>query len=270
MTLQEFIAKYTGKGIDFDGHYGFQCVDLYRQYIQDVIQCPQSPGVTGAKDIWTTYLPEYFDRVTNTPEGIPQEGDIMIWGDTYGQYGHVAVVLSGTLTTFTCFSQNDPIGSLCITKKYSSYKPTLGWLHPKKGTSNEQILKDKISDLETKVATLNEAVASKSLEVNHLRTELEAQERDNLDLSAQLNEARKQRDEFKFQIEDYKIKASNLQKAIDVANGQIEALNGQIKGLEATVKGLETTVKELKLVKLSEVNNGLLIQELFYRLFRKK
>jgi hypothetical protein len=262
MTLQEFIAKYTGKGIDFDGHYGFQCVDLYRQYVQDVVQCPQSPGVTGAKDIWTTYLPEYFERITNTPEGIPLEGDIMIWGDAYGQYGHVAVVLSGNLTTFTCFSQNDPAGVLSGTKKYSSYKPTLGWLHPKKGVNNEQILKDKISALETQMATLNEAVASKSLEVNHLRTELETQERDNLDLSAQLNEARKQRDDFKFQKEEAEIKASNLQKALDVANGQIEALNGQIKGLEGVIKSGQ-------MLKLSGIRKGLLFKELFYRFFRR-
>src|SRR3990167_5788394 len=39
MTLQEFIAKYDGKGIDWDNAYGFQCMDLYRQYTR---QCPQA------------------------------------------------------------------------------------------------------------------------------------------------------------------------------------------------------------------------------------
>ena len=270
MTLQEFVTKWTGKLCDFDGHYSGQCVDLYRQYVQDVIQCPQSPGVTGAKDIWTTYLPEYFERITNTPEGIPLEGDIMIWGDAYGQYGHVAVVLSGNLTTFTCFSQNDPAGVLSGTKKYSSYKPTLGWLHPKKGVNNEQILKDKISALETQMATLNEAMASKSLEVNHLRDTLAAQERDNLDLSTQLAEARKQRDQFKFEKDGFEIKAANLQKAIDVANEQIEAFKSQIQGLQADIRALTEVIKVLKVVKLSDINSGLLIQELFYRIFRRK
>lgn len=131
MTLQDFISKYNGKGIDYDGHYGFQCVDLYRQYVQEVLNYPQSPGVSGAKDIWNTYLQEYFMRVTNTPEGVPEPGDIMIWGDSYGPYGHVAVVTKATLTTFTCFSQNDPVGSLCSEKLYRTYKPVLGWLHPK-------------------------------------------------------------------------------------------------------------------------------------------
>lgn len=131
MTLDQFITKYNGKGIDSDGSYGNQCVDLYRQYIKEVLGYPQSPGVSGAKDIWSSYLPDYFTRIANTPEGIPQEGDIMIWGSTYGPYGHVAVVKSATLNTFTCFSQNDPTGALCGLKTYRTYKPVLGWLHPK-------------------------------------------------------------------------------------------------------------------------------------------
>lgn len=129
MTLQSFIDKYKGKGIDWDSHYGFQCVDLYRQYVQEVLQVPQSPGVTGAKDIWDTYLTQYYDRIINTPDGVPEPGDIMIWGSDYGQYGHVAIVTEANKDTFTCFSQNDPLGALCGLKTYSKWG--LGWLHPK-------------------------------------------------------------------------------------------------------------------------------------------
>jgi len=270
MTLQEFITKYKGKGIDFDGHYGFQCVDLYRQYVQEALGFPQSPGVTGAKDIWTSYLSEYYDRIPNTPDGVPEKGDIMIWGSSYGQYGHVAIVTSATTSYFNCFSQNDPIGSLCVIKKYTNWNPVLGWLHPKGKENNEQILKDKISDLETKVSTLNEAMASKSLEVNHLRTELEAQERDNKDLSAQLNEARKQRDDYRIEAEESEKKVVSLQKAIDVANADKDGLKGQINALQSQINDLEKTIKDLKAVKLSDVDTGLIIQELFYRIFRKK
>lgn len=131
ITLDEFVSKYTGKGIDYDGHYGFQCQDLYRQYVKECLGFPQSPGVPGAKDNWDAYLPEYYDRIQNTPEGVPEKGDIMLWGTAYGPYGHVAVVISATASTITCFSQNDPTGSLCVIKKYSSYKGVIGWLHPK-------------------------------------------------------------------------------------------------------------------------------------------
>lgn len=131
LTLQQFIDKWDNKGIDFDGHYGYQCVDLYRQYVQEVLGCPQSPGVIGAKDIWDSYLSSYFDRIPNTPEGVPEAGDIMIWGSVYGAFGHVAIVTEATVSTFKCFSQNDPTGAVCGIKLYRTYKPTLGWLHPK-------------------------------------------------------------------------------------------------------------------------------------------
>lgn len=51
MTLTQFIKTYLGKKVDFDGMYGNQCVDLYRQYCKDVLNVPQSPSVPGAKDI---------------------------------------------------------------------------------------------------------------------------------------------------------------------------------------------------------------------------
>lgn len=130
MTLDNFVEKYKGKFVDFDGAYGAQCTDLYRQYVKEVLGFPQSPGVVGAADIWTSYLPDYFDKVPNTPEGIPQSGDIVIWNRRYGAYGHVAIVIKADINTMTCFSQNDPIGQPCIIKQYS-YKNIYGWLHPK-------------------------------------------------------------------------------------------------------------------------------------------
>ncbi|WP_252722587.1 hypothetical protein [Treponema phagedenis] len=37
MSLDEFVKKYLGKKVDYDGHYGAQCVDLFRQYCKDVL-----------------------------------------------------------------------------------------------------------------------------------------------------------------------------------------------------------------------------------------
>jgi len=116
--------------------------------------------------------------------------------------------------------------------------------------------------LETKVATLNETMASKSLEINNIRAELESEERDNLDLSTQLVEARKQRDQFQTETQTYQNKANTLQKALDIAN---ESLNV----CKSDINALELTIKEMKQIKLSNVNTGLLIQELIHRLFKK-
>ena len=133
MTLDEFIAKYNGKPIDFDKTYGAQCFDLYRQYCQEVLNVPQSPptGDQGAKRIWDTYLQEYFEKISNSPDNFPLKGDIVIWGDSYGPYGHVAVCTEATANTFKCFSQNDPSGALCVIKLYKNYSVVLGWIRRK-------------------------------------------------------------------------------------------------------------------------------------------
>ena len=95
MRIDEFITKYMGKKVDFDGAYGAQCVDLFRQYCHDVLGLPHTGAVAGAKDLFEKYssLPnevKYFTRFTRGPV----TGDIVIWGATEkNQWGHVAIVI---------------------------------------------------------------------------------------------------------------------------------------------------------------------------------
>lgn len=131
MTLDEFIKKYTGKGIDYDGWYGFQCMDLYRQYVKEVLEFPQSIPVPGAKDVWNNYPTQYYERIANTPTGVPNKGDIVIWGPRFGPFGHIAVFVSGNVNRFVSFDQNFPTGSLCALREHN-YTGVLGWLRPKK------------------------------------------------------------------------------------------------------------------------------------------
>lgn len=130
MTLQEFIDKWNGKGLDYDGAYGFQCTDVYRQYTKEVVQGKQSPPVAGAVNIWDTYLPEVYTRTANKPDNAPKPGDVIIWGTQLGQYGHVAICVEANTNNFTSFDQNYPIGSVCHLQKHT-YVGVLGWLHPK-------------------------------------------------------------------------------------------------------------------------------------------
>jgi hypothetical protein len=130
MTTQEYFVKYSGKFIDFDHAFGNTCVDNYRQYCQEVLQFSQSPSVNGAGDIWNNYLQDKFIKIPNTPLGIPQLGDIVVWNKQLNGYGHVAIFQSGNIWNLTCFSQNWPIGSPCHLQK-TGYKYVLGWLRPK-------------------------------------------------------------------------------------------------------------------------------------------
>ena len=131
MTLQEFFGKYEGRGIDYDGSYGFQCVDLYRQYVKEVLEAKQSPPVPGAKDIWTNYLTDVFTKVSNNPDNAPRSGDVVIWGEGICPFGHIAICSEpGDKYSFTSFDQNYPLGSVCHFQKHT-YFSVIGWLRPR-------------------------------------------------------------------------------------------------------------------------------------------
>jgi len=146
MKIVEFFKKYNGIGVDFDGYYGFQCVDLYRKYCEEVLKIPQSRGVTGAYQIWETYLKEHFTQIKNTPDGVPILGDVIIWNKNAGLgYGHVAVFNYGDKNEFVSFDQNFPTGSVCHFQNHN-YTNIFGWLRPK----NTDFTEIKITD-QTKI-----------------------------------------------------------------------------------------------------------------------
>lgn len=130
MSLTEFIQQHNGQFVNYDTVYGPQCMDLYRQYVKDVLGFPQSPGVSIAAQVWYQAHP-HFDKIACVLGRYPVEGDIVIWQWRYGGTGHVAIVIKANAVGLTCFSQNDPLRSPSIIKEYSSYKYVLGWLHPK-------------------------------------------------------------------------------------------------------------------------------------------
>ena len=111
MSIDQFITKYCGKKVDFDGAYGAQCVDLFRQYCQDVLGIPHTGSVDGAKDLYEKYadLPvekKYFTRLTKS--ATPGLGLVAVWGATpTNKYGHVAIVLCGIdSSSLLVFEQN--------------------------------------------------------------------------------------------------------------------------------------------------------------------
>ncbi|GHV84381.1 hypothetical protein AGMMS50212_17210 [Spirochaetia bacterium] len=110
MTLKEFVDTYNGKKVDFDGAFGAQCVDLFRQYNHDVFGLPHTGAVEGAIQLYTNYpkLPVeagYYDRIEYSGN-IPLEGDAVIFGETSkNKYGHVAIVLYATKSEIVVFEQ---------------------------------------------------------------------------------------------------------------------------------------------------------------------
>lgn len=253
MTFEEFITKYDGKGIDFDGAFGTQCVDLYRQYVKEVLGYPQSPLVEGAKDIWDTYLPDYYQRIENTPYGVPEKGDIVIFGDTMGKYGHVSIFIEGTASRFTSFDQNYPTGSLCH-KQGHTYNAVLGWLRPlKKENDMPDYLKtliqeagldinnegefrafwqkalvhdEEVTELKAQVTSLSESLADRAREVSVLTEKNDTLTNKMDELQEQLNKARSKRDQEAW-------RADKLTVQVDTLEGEVAKLAEKIVRLEA-------------------------------------
>ena len=123
MTLTEFLKKWNGQYCEVAGSANAknQCVDLANAYIRDVLGLPIIEW-TNAKDFPSkSSLP----FIRNLPTGIPNEGDMVIWGN--GTAGHIAIFLSGNVNSFTSFDQNYPVGSPCHSQGHT-YANVLGWL----------------------------------------------------------------------------------------------------------------------------------------------
>ena len=96
-----------GKGLDYDGQYGNQCVDLIKYYYDYL-------GVAGyaignANAYITNNLPSGWTRVYSGY----QPGDIAVWKVNHscgtcstGKYGHVGIIISADSAGFNAVNQN--------------------------------------------------------------------------------------------------------------------------------------------------------------------
>lgn len=134
-AVNSFVASYQGKGIDVDGRYGNQCVDLFNLYNREVVGGPfiGTPVTGGARDLYEAFpasADAYYEKV---PADQPaQPGDVAVWGATSGnQYGHVAMVVSADPNALQVIQQNgfNPNGSAFVGGH--SYNGLLGYLRPR-------------------------------------------------------------------------------------------------------------------------------------------
>ena len=130
MTLTQFIKKYLGSKVDFDGQFGAQCVDLYRLYLRDVLDVPQTPGVDGAKDIIDK--PGTLKVTRDSALADYSRGDILIWGATSSnKYGHVAILVSVYNTKYFIVLEQDGFKQDGVKLAFRSRENLLGCLYKK-------------------------------------------------------------------------------------------------------------------------------------------
>ena len=114
ITFDQFVKNHLGRGVDYDGVAKVQCVDLAKCYLKEVYGI--SAGAWGDAhswyDEWTRYtdlLQKNFERIPNTPEFVPQKGDICVWKPSLssGGWGHIAIASGeGDTTYFYSYDQN--------------------------------------------------------------------------------------------------------------------------------------------------------------------
>lgn len=98
MSHNDFLTKRLGKKVDYDGLYGYQCVDLAKQYMKEVHAI--EPGIFGWSALtWyesgTPFSnnPAAWKKVAYASGLTPSTGDIIFRGPSGSNtYGHVAVV----------------------------------------------------------------------------------------------------------------------------------------------------------------------------------
>ena len=98
----KYMNTLKGKGWDFDLAFGWQCYDLTNQYY-NYLTGGRLYGLY-AKDIHIDnkeVLEKYGTIYENTPNFLPQKGDIFIMNGRYGQgAGHTGIVWSADLNSF--------------------------------------------------------------------------------------------------------------------------------------------------------------------------
>lgn len=136
MTFEKWVKQNIGRGIDYDGAYGVQCVDLAKHYIKNVLGItPQSIGNAIEyynKRKTSEYLTKNFKWIDNTAEFIPKKGDLCVFTSRSGN-GHISVATGeGTTSYFYSYDQNFPKAKHePMTLIKHSYNSFLGVLRPK-------------------------------------------------------------------------------------------------------------------------------------------
>lgn len=209
MNLQDFINRWRGKKIDYDGVYSNQCVDLIKQYFKELgLFIPHGNAIDYQKNahdgvIW----------IKNTPSGVPISGDVIVWG--MKPYGHVGIFVEGDVKSFRSFDQNWPNakGEPCEIHNHN-YTNVLGWLRPPTQITTDSCqaqLEDCHRKCEDEIERLGIELAGKLGEIRALndinkdcQTKLTATEKALADTNSQLKEKDLALGEFNRQLEALK------------------------------------------------------------------
>ena len=120
-----WVKSKVGQGLDMDGAYGCQCVDLILAYY-DYLGVSRSSG-NGGDYAWNT-LPSGWQRLQGAQ---PQKGDILVYsGNNNNPYGHVAIYESDYSTYHQNFDNKSYVTQVTYVKYNGIDNPYWGVIRP--------------------------------------------------------------------------------------------------------------------------------------------
>jgi len=183
-----------------------QCVDVAQLWAR-VLGYPRFTG--NAKDIYSQAGENYI-QIPNTPDAVPQAGDIPVWDGKYNAVndvdgdGHVGVATgNGDTNSFEAVVQNDPLKSDIEVKTYS-YDHVIGWLRPKQLPQDQQATMDQlrndrdknwnlyqaalqdVSGKESTIQSLNDTITTKNQQIANQQTDIQNLQTQVTNLTTQL------------------------------------------------------------------------------------
>jgi hypothetical protein len=132
MTLQQFVTKFKGKKVNYNGHD--HCVNLVRQYFKDVWNLPKQPENTeNAIDFFLNHMQRPLQRqmciCIAYEKGLePPPGAVVIFdASNSDSYGHIGICFSTQPGAIMLFEQDNYRRDGAGITRWS-YDRVLGWL----------------------------------------------------------------------------------------------------------------------------------------------
>jgi hypothetical protein len=226
----------NGRGADFDGWYGDQCVDLFNFYNRDVVGAPflPTPDTGGAADLFNDFTAsDFYDRIAYTSGMKFQQGDAVIWAANTavtGSAGHVGIFDAGDSASFNSLDQNYPTGSLPHLQHHD-YRGVLGVLRPKGG-------EDMNKDQATQLALYLRLAAGGTVDDANLNSEYDVAH-----ILADPGYAAALAKQIYVANEGYRYKANNYDTVTASLNASVDALQKQLAAAQQAATSTTPTVQ---------------------------
>lgn len=263
--VTQFVSNLIGQFVEVSSKSAlYQCMDLMYVWVF-ILGFPKvTVQQAMASDVWdkaNDITRQYFEMIPNTKEFIAQAGDIFIIGkSTTYPYGHIGVVIEGTLTKLKRFEQNFPTGTNAHIED-RTYANIVGFLRPKNviiagvpqwlntllqeinlTIQNESEIRtifdkakkyeDEVKVLQSQVKSANEQLADKSLEVSSLLTKNERITSELEDNRKLYNDAKIERDSLSWENDKIKIENGTLKETVTTQETTITNLKKEIDSLQ--------------------------------------